>query len=76
MKITRNEIEQVTEHVPEQVVDLMGQEGSKGMAITWRFFGESYDYLAISEVIAVLLGRNWVTNGSNRLKIIPQKNRR
>ncbi|MBU4077605.1 MAG: hypothetical protein KKI06_13045 [Euryarchaeota archaeon] len=75
MKITRNEIEQVTEHVPEQVVDLMGHEGSKGLAITWRFFGESGDYLAISEVIAMLLGRNWVTNGSNRLKIIPQKSR-
>lgn len=37
MKITRNEIEQVTEHV----VDLMEREGSKGMAITWRLFGDS-----------------------------------
>ena len=54
MKITQNETEQVT----EQVVDLMGQEGS------WRFFCESGDYLARSEVIAMLLGRNWVTNGS------------
>jgi hypothetical protein len=26
MKITRNEIERVTEHVPEQLVDLKGQE--------------------------------------------------
>jgi len=72
MKITRNEIEQVTEHVPEQVVDLMGYEG-KGVAITWRFFGESGDYLAISEVIAKLLGRNWVTNGPYFASIFNKK---
>lgn len=38
---------------------------SNKLAIIWRLFGDSGDYLAILEVIAVLLGHNWVTIGSN-----------
>jgi len=43
---------------------------SNKLTITWRLFGESADYLAISELSARLLGHNWVRNGSNRLKIM------
>lgn len=48
---------------------------SNKLTIIWQLFGDSGDYLAISELSARLLGHNWVRNGSNRLKIIPQKSR-
>jgi len=35
---------------------------SNKLAITWRLFGDSGDYLAILEVICVLLGHNRVTD--------------
>src|SRR3989304_7522484 len=35
---------------------------SNKLAITWRLFGDSGDYLAILEVIGVLLGHNRVTD--------------
>lgn len=38
---------------------------SNKLAIIWRLLGDSGDYLAILEVIAVLLGHEWVIHSVN-----------
>lgn len=43
---------------------------SNKLAIIWRLLGDSGDYLAILEVIAVLLGHNLGTNGSHIASIL------